>query len=113
MSQTSRGSCCQTSIGIRSLNVTDPNRIEGKKQTSVDIGDVIELKYMKEKGAYKGKVVKLSRSKITRSTKRDKDGKVISTKASGGELIIDILWLDAPAAVAKGVIGENLVDGSR
>jgi len=68
---------------------------------------------MKEKGAYKGKVVKLSRSKITRSTKRDKDGKVISTKASGGELIIDILWLDAPAAVAKGVIGENLVDGSR
>ena len=55
----------------RSLNVTDPNRIEGKKQTSVDVGDVIELKYMKEKGAYKGKVVKFSRSKITRSNKRD------------------------------------------
>ena len=91
----------------RSLNVTDPNRIEGKKQTSVDVGDVIELKYMKEKGAYKGKVVKFSRSKITRSNKRDKDGKTISTKTSGGELIIDILWLDAPAAVAKGVIGET------
>ena len=51
--------------------------------------------------------VKFSRSKITRSNKRDKDGKLISTKASGGELIIDILWLDAPAAVAKGVIGET------
>ena len=91
----------------RSLNVTDPNRIEGKKQTSVDVGDVIELKYMKEKGAYNGKVVKFSRSKITRSNKRDKDGKLIGTKASGGELIIDILWLDAPAAVAKGVIGDT------
>ena len=38
----------------RSLNVTDPNRIEGKKQTSVDVGDVIELKYMKEKGSKGG-----------------------------------------------------------
>ena len=61
------------------------------KATSVVVGDVIELKYMKEKGAYKGKVVKFSRSKITRSNKWDKDGKKISTKTSGGELIIDIL----------------------
>ena len=90
-----------------SLRPGRPRRSLVSPLSSVDEGDVIELKYMKEKGAYKGKVVKFSRSKITRSNKRDKDGKLISTKASGGELIIDILWLDAPAAVAKGVIGET------
>ena len=37
------------------------------------------------------------RSKVTRSTKRDANGKVISIKMNGGDLMMSVEWIDAPA----------------
>ena len=90
-----------------SLNVVDPNRVEGKRQTSVDVGDVMQLKYKKEQGTYKGKVLKFFRSKVTRSTKRDANGKVISIKMNGGDLMMSVEWIDAPACTGGSVIGHT------
>ena len=89
-----------------SVNVVDPNRVEGKRQTSVDVGDVMELTYKKEKGVYKGKMLKFFRSRVTRTQKRDANGKTVGTKTLGGELMVNIEWLDAPASTASTVIGQ-------
>ena len=43
-----------------SLNAVDPNRVEGKRLTTVDVGDVMQLKYKKEQGTYKGKVLSVT-----------------------------------------------------
>ena len=54
----------------------DPNRVEGKRLTTVDVGDVMQLKYKKEQGTCKGKVLKFFRSRVTKSVKRDACGKI-------------------------------------
>ena len=38
----------------------DPNRVEGKRLTTVDVGDVMQLKSKKEQGTYKGKVLSVT-----------------------------------------------------
>ena len=78
--------------------------IEGKRFTTVDVGDVMQLKYKKEQGTYKGKVLKFFRSRVTNSVKRDARGNVISTKTAGGGLMISIEWIDAPASTGNSVI---------
>ena len=92
-----------------SINCIDPSRVEGKRLTAVDDGDVVELelKYKPDnRGSYKGKVLKFYRSRIQRLKKRDSSGKIISTNTIGGELMIEIEWLDAPAVDASKVIGK-------
>ena len=82
---------------------------KGKRLTAVDEGDVVELKYKPDnRGSYKGKVLKFYRSRIQRQRlkKRDSSGKIISTNTIGGELMIEIEWLDTPAVDASKVIGK-------
>ena len=47
------------------------------------------------------------RSKVTRSTKRDANGKVISIKMNGGDLMMSVEWIDAPACTGGSVIGHT------
>ena len=90
-----------------SINCVDPSRVEGKRLTAGDEGDVVELKYKPDnRGSYKGKVLKFYRSRIQRLKKRDSSGKIISTNTIGGELMIEIEWLDTPAVDASKVIGK-------
>ena len=89
-----------------SVNVVDLNRVEGKRQTSVDVGDVMELTYKKERGFYQVKVLKFFRSRVTKTQKRDANGKTVGTKTLGGDLMVNIDWLDAPASTASTVIGQ-------
>ena len=91
-----------------SVNVVDLNRVEGKtwkRQTSVDGGDVMELTYKKERGFYQVKVLKFFRSRVTKTQKRDANGKTVGTKTLGGDLMVNIEWLDAPAYTVSTVIG--------
>ena len=67
----------------------------------------MQLKYKKEQGTYKGKVLKFFRSKVTRSMKRDANGKVISIKMNGGDLMMSVEWIDAPACTGGSVIGHT------
>ena len=70
----------------------------------------MQLKYKKEQGTYKGKVLKFCRSRVARSTKRDATGKVVSTKTNGGNLMITLIsieWIDAPACTGGNVIGHT------
>ena len=76
-----------------SINSIDPNRVEGKRLTAVDEGDIVELKYKPDnRGSYSGKVLKFCRSRVQRLKKRDSSGKIISTNTIGGELMIELEW---------------------
>ena len=66
----------------------------------------MELTYKKERGVYEGKVLKFFRSRVTRTQKRDANGKTVGTKTLGGDLMVNIEWLDAPASTASTVIGQ-------
>ena len=66
----------------------------------------MELTYKKEKGFYQVKVLKFFRSRVTKTHKRDANGKTIGTKTLGRDLMVNLEWLDAPASTASTVIGQ-------
>ena len=90
--------------------MVDLNRVEGKtwkRQTSVDVGDVMELTYKKERGFYQVKVLKFFRSRVTKTQKRDANGKTVGTNTLGGDLMVNIDWLDAPASTASTALSSG------
>ena len=65
---------------------------------------ILILPYAILKGRFS---VKSRLNRDTKSVKRDARGNVISTKTAGGDLMISIEWIDAPASTGNSVIGRT------